>query len=91
MNKSKYNSRTSLSNKSVIIENPTKIDICKDNIGVSVLSGNGENLSSITPDQQRIPRKNKIKKPSYTFITRKKIIQEPVNPSKCLNMILYLF
>ena len=49
-----------MSNKSNRIEKPSEIDICKDNLSASVLSGNGETLSSVTPDQQHIPRKNKI-------------------------------
>ena len=46
------------------------------------MSGHRESLSSVTPDQKRIPCKNKRNKTSDTLITRKKTIQEPVNPSK---------
>ena len=46
------------------------------------MSGHGESLSSVTPDQQRIPRKNIIKKPLDTPITGKEIIQEPENANK---------
>ena len=45
------------------------------------MSGNGESLSSVTPDKQRIPRKNKIKKTSDTSIKGKESIQEPDNSS----------
>ena len=38
------------------------------------MSVHGEILSSVTPDQQRIPRKNKIKKNSDTSITGKESI-----------------
>ena len=47
-----------------------------------VLPGQGESLSSVAPDQQHSPRKNKRKKPSDTLIMRKVTIQEPVNPRK---------
>ena len=46
------------------------------------MSGHGKSLSSVTPDQQRIPLNNKRKKTSDTSITGKEIIQEPYNPSK---------
>ena len=46
------------------------------------MSGHVESVSSLTPYQQRIPRKNKRKKTSDTLITRKETIQEPVNTSK---------
>ena len=42
----------------------------------------GESVSSVTPDQQRIPRKNKTKKTSYTSIKGKYSIQEPDHPIK---------
>ena len=44
--------------------------------------GHGESLSSVTPDQKRIPYKNKRKKTSGNLIVTKETIQEPVNPSK---------
>ena len=75
-------SRTSLSNKSTRIENPSEIDIWKENLSVSVLSGHGESLSSVTPDTLCIPRKNKRKKNPDTLIIRKQPIKEPVNPTK---------
>ena len=46
------------------------------------MSGHVESVSSLTPYQQRIPRKNKRKKTSDTLIARKETIQEPVNPIK---------
>ena len=82
VDKSKYIPRTNLSNKSTRIEKTSEIDNCKDNLSVSVLSGHGESLSSVTSYQKRIPRKNKRKKTSDTFIKIKENIQEPVNPSK---------
>ena len=51
--------RTNLSNKSFHMEKPSEIITDKDNKYVSDLSRQGESLSSVTPDQQRIPRKNK--------------------------------
>ena len=50
-------SRTSLSNKSTRVEKPSEINICKDNLSAYVFYGNGESLSSATPDQQRVTRK----------------------------------
>ena len=64
------------------MEKPSEIDIRNDNFGISVLSGHMESLSSVIPYQQRIPRKNKIKKTSDALITRKETIQEPISPSK---------
>ena len=72
----------SLSGKSTKIEKPLEIDISKDSSSLSGMSGHVESLSSVTPDQERIPRKNKINKTSYTLITVKESIQEPYNPSK---------
>ena len=63
--------RTNLSNKSTRIENPSEIDIHRDNLILSVLSGHGENLSSVTPDTLRITCKNKRKKTSDTSISIK--------------------
>ena len=42
---------TNISNKSNQIENPSEIDIHRENWSVSVLSVQGESLSSVTPDQ----------------------------------------
>ena len=70
-NKSRYISRESLSNWSTKIEEPSEIDIFNDCLSISVLSGNREILSSVTPYQQRIPRKNKRKNTWDTFIMRK--------------------
>ena len=68
INKSRSISRTSLSNKSTKIEKPSEIDIWNDDLSIYVLSVHGESLSSVTPDQQQIPCKNKKKKTSYTLI-----------------------
>ena len=68
-------SRTNLSNKRNRIEKSTGIDICKYNLGVSVLSGHGESLSSLTPDQQRIPCNNKTKKTLDTLTKGKESIK----------------
>ena len=82
MNKTRSISRTSLSNKITRIEKPTEIDIVKYNKDLSGLSVHGEILSSVTPDQQCIPRNNKRKKTPNTLIIRKQPILEPVNPIK---------
>ena len=42
MNKSGYIPRTNLSNEITRIEKPSEIDIYKDNLSVSVLSGHGK-------------------------------------------------
>ena len=88
VNKSRYISRTNLSNKSTRIEKPSEIDVCKDNLSVSVLYGHGEILSSVPPYQQSIPHKNKRKKTSDNLIIRKEPIKEPVNPRKEQNKLL---
>ena len=64
VNKSRSVSGNSLSNKSTRTEKPTYIDICKHSSNISVFSRHGEILSNVTPDQQHITRKNKIKKNS---------------------------
>ena len=71
VNKSRSNSSAILSGKSTIIEKPSEIVIRKDNWSLSTMSGHGKSLSSVTPDQQHIPRKNKWKKTSDTSITGK--------------------
>ena len=53
------------------IEKPSEIDIRNGKLSISVLSGYGESLSSVTPDQQHIPYNNKRKKTSDTLITKK--------------------
>ena len=63
--------RNNLSNKSTIIDNPSEIDIHRDNLSVSVLSVQLESLSSVSLDILHIPRKNKRKKTSDTSIVRK--------------------
>ena len=82
VDKSRYIPRTNLSNKSARIEKPSEIDIHRENLGVSVLSGHGKHLSSVTPDIISIPHKNKRKKTTDTSIIRKQPIKEPVNPRK---------
>ena len=46
------------------------------------MSGHGACVSSESIDKQRIPRKNKRKNTSDTFIKQKESIQEPDKPSK---------
>ena len=52
------------------------------NLIVSVLSGQGESLSSVTPDNLRIPRKNKGKKTPENSVIRKEPIVYKANPRK---------
>ena len=66
--KSRYISPTSSSRKSTKVEKPSEIDISKDNLSISVLSGHRESGSSVTSYQQHIPRKNKRKKTSENLI-----------------------
>ena len=46
------------------------------------MSGHGASVSGESPDKQRIPRKNKIRRTLDTSIKGKEIIQVPDNPSK---------
>ena len=46
------------------------------------MSGQGDNLAGISPDNIRITRKNKIKKNLDISIIRKETIIEPVKPRK---------
>ena len=55
--KTKSNPRTKLPNKSFDIEKYSEINIEKDNRYVSDLFMQGESLASVTPYQQRNPRK----------------------------------
>ena len=66
--KARSTPRTNLSNKITIIEKPTEIDILKDNENVSLSSGQGDDLASITQDHLHISRKNKIKKTPDTLV-----------------------
>ena len=53
----KTNEITQISNKKKTVE----VIISQENLDISVLSGLGASLASITPDQKDIPRKNKRK------------------------------
>ena len=74
-NKPRSISITNLSGKITKILKTSNIDIRNDNFGISILSGHIESLSSVTPTQQRISRKNKRNKNSDTLITIKENIQ----------------
>ena len=67
-NESRYIPRTKYSNKSSKIEKHSEMHIHKDNLSVSVLSGQGEILSSVTPDIIRILLKSKSKNTPETSI-----------------------
>ena len=60
-----------LSNKSTRIETPTEIDSLKENENVSLLSGYGDDLASVTLDNIYITRKNKRKKTPETSVIAK--------------------
>ena len=61
VNKSRSILSIILSEKNTKIEKPKEIDISKDNSGIFGMSGHGDILSSVTPDQKHIPRKDKVK------------------------------
>ena len=46
------------------------------------MSVKGESLSSVTPDQQRIPFGNKINKTPASSVLRKEQIRDTFNPRK---------
>ena len=71
IDKSRSTPRTNLSNKSIRIEKTPEIGILKDNENVSVLSIQG---ASVTPDNLRIPHKNKRKETPDTSVIRKEPI-----------------
>ena len=64
------------------MKKPSEIDIHWENWSVSVISGQGESLAGVTPHQQRIPCKNKIKKTPASLVLRKEPIGNTVNPRK---------
>ena len=80
--KSRTNPVTNWSNKSTQIEKISEINIHRDNLSVFVLSGQGESLASVTPDQIYIPRKNKREKTPDSLVIRKKPTGDTVNPRK---------
>ena len=82
VNKSISISSASLSDKSTKIVKPKEIDIRKYNSSLSGMSRHGESVPSVTPDKQRIPRKNRRKKTSDTPIKEKGSIQEQDSPNK---------
>ena len=71
-----------MSNKITILEKPTEIYINRDNENVSILSGKGDGLASVTSDNICITRNNKRKKNPDTSFIRKEPIGEPFNPRK---------
>ena len=51
-------------------------------MSVSVFSGQGESLISVTPYQQLVPHKNERNKTPVSFVLRKEPIGCTVNPRK---------
>ena len=49
------------------ITKPAKIIIAQENLDLSIFSGIGASLESITPDQKQIPRQKKINTSSFDF------------------------
>ena len=49
----------------------SEVIIPKENLDVSVFTGNGSSLASVTIEQKRIPRKNKRKETPAVSILRK--------------------
>ena len=54
------------------------------------MSGHGDIVSSVTPDKQRIPCKNKINKTSDTSITGKKVFKNQTTQVKGQKRVVYL-
>ena len=82
VNKTNSISSASLSDKRTKIEKLKEIYIRKENPSLSGMSVHGEIVSSVTPDKQRIPSRNKRKNTEDISIRGKDIIQVPDNPSK---------
>ena len=82
--------RSNLSNKSTRIEKPSEIYIHRDYLSVSVLSEQGETLSSVSPYIICIHCNKKREKTPNTSIIRKQPIKEPVNPKKRESTIFLL-
>ena len=82
LNKSRSISSASLSDKSTNIEQPKYINFRSDSPSISSMSRTGASVTTVSPDKQHIPLKDKRNKNSESLIKRKEIIQEPGNPSK---------
>ena len=71
LNKSRYISSASLSDKSTKTEQPKEINVRSDSPSVSSISRHGASVITVSPDKQRIPCKIKVKKISETLIKGK--------------------
>ena len=82
VDKFRYIPGSNYSNESTRIGKTSEIHIHKENLSVSIFSGKGESVSSVTLDNLFITCNNKGKKNPDTLIIRKQPIQEPVNTRK---------
>ena len=81
-NKPRSISSASLSDKSINIEQPNKINMRSDSPIISSMSRPGSNRTTVLLDKERITIKIKGKKISEIFIKGKESIHVPYNPSK---------
>ena len=77
-----------LSNKCTQIEKLSEINTHRYNKNVSDFFRQGKSLASVTPDNIRIPSKNKKKKTPESLVIRKEPIITTVNSRKYQNRIL---
>ena len=73
---------TNISNKRTQLEKNLRNIYSQDNLGISVLYGQGESLESLTTYKQRITCNNKRKKTPASQVIRKEPIGDTVNPRK---------
>ena len=74
--------RTNETNQLEKKKKTSEVIVRKENLHLSVLSGLGSSLSSVTPDQKLIPRKNKRKETPSDLIIIKEPIRKTVKPRK---------
>ena len=82
--------QTNYYDKSTRIEKPSEIHIWKDNLSVSILSGQGEIALSKTTDNILIHCKNKIKKTLDTLIIINNLLNKKLIQGKVQKKILSL-
>ena len=87
LNKTRSISSASLSDKNNKKQQPKEIKFRNDNLrsdtpSVSSIPVHGESITTVSPDKERIPFKDKKEKISENLITGNDTTQEPYNPSK---------
>ena len=88
VDKSRSIPRTKWFGKSTMIEKPSEIDIHRDNLSVSIFSGQGESLSSVSPNILRIPCNNKGNKTPDTRSLGNKLLKNQSTQGKWQNKII---